>query len=95
MLTGKQFEDYLRERRYEPASANLAERIIAMATEERRYADAGIITYLREVISAVFPKPAYAVAVILIIGIFIGAHLPMQSSGEEFATSIYEEEAIL
>ena len=96
MVTQRQFERYLQERRFEPARPGLAERIIA-ATGERKfvgYSATGIIAYFAGVIESLLPKPAYILAIVLIIGILIGASLPMQSNEAEFALTPDEQEIL-
>lgn len=85
MLTEKQFEAYLWRRKFEPASTNLAERIIASAREKPAIVPAGIMDYVRDILETIMPKPAYALAFVLVIGILIGSNLPMQVENEEFA----------
>ena len=94
MLTEKQFEEFLLHRRFEPASSNLAERIIARAGEREEYQPKAVLTFLQDVFNSVLPRPAYALAFILIIGILIGTILPAQAGMEDFVVTADEEETL-
>lgn len=93
MLTEKQFEMYLWNRRFQSASTNLAERIIAAAKNKPVVATAGIMGYVRDILDTIIPKPMYAIAFVLVIGILIGANLSVQTDDrEEFALTTDEGE---
>ncbi len=95
MLTEKQFEEHMAYRYFQPASSNLAERIIASAQEKKKGISGDILSgFLLEVIGAILPKPAYALAIVLIVGILIGISLPLDQA-QEYATTIYSDEAML
>lgn len=97
MPTEKQFETYLWGRRFEPASTNLAERIIAAAKDKPVVRVQGIMDYLQDALEILMPqpKPAYAIAFMLIIGILIGTNLPVQAEPGEFELAFATDEGEL
>lgn len=87
------FEEVLR--RSDPAlpeNPRLADRIVAAAG--RRSQGIGIAAKLQDLLAAVLPQPAFALAAVLTLGIVIGFSLPAQSGGDNF-NPIYNDEAAL
>lgn len=92
MLTEKQFEEYLGTRRFEPASANLAERIIGKAVISGDNAELGIITCFRYMPGLLaVRKTVVPLLMLLIIGIMVGFGLPVQGVQKEFMITDEEE----
>ena len=94
MMTGMTLEECLRQRRFEAPSTNLAERIIACARERDPVSEFDFAVYFREFISSVIPRPAFALAFVLIIGILIGSDLSLTQL-QNSATVTTDEEAVL
>lgn len=80
----------LSERRFTPARTGLAERIIATAHAKGR--PRGFGAWLSDTLAELMlPRPAYALASVLMIGILLGAGMPEVTN----AADLDEEEASL
>ena len=80
----------LQRRRFEPASAHLAERIIAAA--HRRPQIPSLRAWLSDLLAlALQPKSAFALAAVLVIGFVIGGALPSAPGDEDNSLQSYFE----
>jgi hypothetical protein len=94
MLTEKQFEGELRRRNFEPPSVGFADRIIASAGNRFPYfAVWDVSGDLKAIACSLLPKkaPAFAFACIILMGVFIGVGLPVQTGQEQVAFAGDEE----
>ena len=66
-------------RRFEPASSDLADRIIFAAHSAVRSPGATFTAMLNELLASILPKPAFALAGVLALGVVIGLTIPDQS----------------
>lgn len=96
MLTEKQFEEMLLQRRFEAPSLGFSERIIARAEDRGSNGFAKVMDYLRESVIVVLPqrRPVYALAFILVIGLLIGSSLPPVNVRQQIATTVADEEVL-
>ncbi|HEU5046803.1 MAG TPA: hypothetical protein VFT64_03075 [Rickettsiales bacterium] len=92
MLTEKQFDVYLRNRKYEPPGADLAERIIGKAVA-REYKPAFTEQFWEWVSERMALRPAYSVLAVLALGLVIGAALPVQTPHALYA--VLDEDEML
>ena len=60
----------------EPASADLANRIIVAARAVAKSSGISITAWIQELLAFVLPQPAFALATVLTLGIVIGFSLP-------------------
>jgi hypothetical protein len=88
MMMDIQLEKYLKQRRFEPPSSNLAERIIAAA--RMQYPQRNVLEYVADILGAVLPRPAYALAFVLALGVAIGTSLPVQELPDNFTLTADE-----
>jgi hypothetical protein len=75
----------LRSRRYEPASADLAQRIVLKAQALPQNSTVSLWSWIRQLcVEFHLPKPAYVLASALVLGMVIGFSMPQDmSSGAE------------
>ena len=70
-------ENMLRSRRVEPASPDLAQRIIFKARQLPQIRSVSLLQWMRQLCAELhLPKPAYVLASSLILGMVIGFSLP-------------------
>lgn len=93
MLTEKQFDAYLRNRKYEPPSAGFSERIIgkAVAREYKPGLVGAALDWIND--SVLGRRPVYSLLAVLALGLVIGASLPVQTVQTIYA-AIDEDEML-
>ncbi|HEX2228482.1 MAG TPA: hypothetical protein VHM64_15205 [Candidatus Binatia bacterium] len=97
----EKLENLLRSRRVEPASPDLAQRIILMAQQLTQQKTAPFWQSLRELFTEFhLPQPAYVLAGALLIGLVIGFSAPedqygSDDSGPYLQTFLSADEALL
>jgi len=82
-------------RRFEPASPDLANRIVLAA--HPRAQRITLIAYLRELLASALPQPAFALAGVLTVGVVIGLNLPtpLPADNHDVILQAYSEEGTI
>ncbi len=92
----KYLEALLSKRHIEPASPGFAERIIASARPLRRGEAVSIGAWLREALAEfMLPKPAFALAATLMLGMVIGFSVPASHSEHEDAMNYLKDDGAI
>jgi hypothetical protein len=98
----EKLNELLRSRRIEPASADLAQRIILKAQQVPQNATLPLWQWIRDVFAEFhLPKPAYVLASSLVLGVVIGFNAPQETSqaaddnGAIIQTFLSGDEALL
>ena len=77
----EKLDNLLRSRRVEPASADLAQRIILMAQSLPQTPNLSLWQSMRQLFAEFhLPKPAYVLASALVLGIVIGLSAPQETT---------------
>ena len=77
----EKLDNLLRSRRVEPASADLAQRIILMAQSLPQAPNLSLCQSMRQLFAEFhLPKPAYVLASALVLGIVIGLSAPQETT---------------
>jgi hypothetical protein len=77
----ERLDELLRSRRIEPASADLAQRIILAARQQPQNKNLPLRLWVRDLFSEFhLPKPAYVLASALVVGMVIGFNTPDSNS---------------
>jgi hypothetical protein len=86
-------EELRNNRRFEHANSNLADRIIHAARTTAGSPDISGIAWLQELLTFVLPKPAFALAGVLTLGIVMGFSIPasVPASGDHNLLQTYFE----
>ena len=91
-------EKTLNARKFEPASPFLAQRIIANAKYIYNNSPIGLMAWLRGLFADfMMPRPIYAIAVMLVIGILIGSNIEVNFNDDNLHSqaSLQEDEEML
>ncbi|MBI4522378.1 MAG: hypothetical protein HY695_01055 [Deltaproteobacteria bacterium] len=97
----EKLETMLRARRVEPASPDLAQRIILKAQQTPQVRSVTLIEWINQVFAEFhLPRPAYVLAGALLIGFFVGLSTDLETTNDDptpiLAQSfLYTDEAIL
>ena len=85
-------ETLLNNRAFEEASSNLANRIIRAASARKRAPGITFSAWVRELLDSLLPRPAFALATVLTLGILIGFAVPTLQSGSDILSQNYFED---
>jgi len=97
MIEQRYFDEMLLNNRpFEAASSNLAYRIINAAAVVRRAPDVTLTEWLQEFLAFILPKPAFALATVLTLGIVIGFAIPaLPPGGDTLSQNYFEDEGAI
>jgi hypothetical protein len=84
----EKLEEILRSRRFEPASPDLADRIILKAQSIPQNQPIRLAQWVRQLFAEFhLPKPAYVLACTLILGLVIGFYTPLDTTQDDADTA--------
>jgi len=97
----KKLEALLQSRRFEPASPDLAERIVLQARGMPQNQKVSLAQWIRQLFAEFhLPRPAYVLAGALMFGIAVGLNAPLDTTPEEADSAyvqsfLYADEGLL